>query len=630
MQLKQFISTTIVLALSITCLHAQFTGRNPTAEGGGFDTLRKKNVNVPDTTIYNYSYFDDLDQSEPYVDTLLNNFHRYDPTRKGDYDYLHMGNKGSASTSILYQTNTKSGLDIGIDQYRPYDIKIENFKLFDLNRPLNDLAFTPSQGQDNFIVNAKFARGFSDGISLHIDYQRINQTGFYDNQATKLTSIGSALQYLSENKKYRLITSYFSNNVDEEFNGGILTDTLFGLEFYEQLTSIPVVNTQNAESRRENRNFSIHQYLDLARSGEWDLEAQHRFSLLKDSYRFSDSDIDTDAATDSLLYGDFLIEERGIRSYWKTDQIQNYIGIKLGRGDLIRVSSGLEHSYISNSYESVDNNENSLFFNAGLKTQFAEYIDIKSKLRLGLLDYAGDFDLSGALAFSTNIFQISGTFEAYRRTPSITNRYFEVNGLALWDKPELDKPFGTKISASLSIPTSKTRVQLNQSVETNLIYFTGAQAEPLQTKSGISTTSFLINQKLGLWKFKYDISFLYQIFTEDLFGLPPLSFKHKLYFEDRIFNNNMLIQLGIDHRHIQFDQGLSYSPVNARFYTTGSDFDQYNLYDIFLNFKISEFRVFLVQENMLGLFNNSFNAMLPNYTDYGSRFRLGVRWFLKD
>ncbi len=630
MQSKQIIATIFFFLLSLQALMGQFTGRNPTSTGGGFDTLSKKNVYTPDTSIYNYSYFDDLDHKEPYVDSLLDNFHRYDPTRKESFDYLHLGNKGSASTSILYQGNTRSGLDVGIDQYRPYDIKIENFRLFDLNRPLNDLAFTPSQGQDNFIVNARFARGFSDGISIHIDYQRINQTGFYDNQATKLTSLGSAIQYLSESKKYRFITSYFSNNADEEFNGGILRDDLFGLEFYEQLTSIPVVNTQNAESRRENRNFSIHQYLSLAKKGEWDLEAQHRFSLLKDSYRFSDSDIDTDAATDSLIYGDFLIEQRGIRSYWKTDQVQNYIGMKLGRGDLIRVFAGLEHSYIRNNYESVGADENSLFLNTGLRTQLAKYIDLKSELRLGLLDYVGDFDIGGSLSFSTNIFQIAGKFEAYRRTPSITSRYFEVNGLALWDNPALAKPFGTKLGATLSIPKSKTSVELNQSVETNLIYFINDQAEPLQTSSGISTTSFLVTQKLGLWKLKYDISLLYQIFSEDLFGLPPLSFKHKLYIEDRIFNNNMLIQLGVDHRFIQFNQGLSYSPVNARFYTTGDDFDPYNLYDIFLNFKISEFRVFLVQENMLGLFGNSFNAMLPNYTDYGSRFRLGVRWFLKD
>ena len=621
---------TILLFLLQTSLFAQqptnYSQRyGGTSEKNGSKAEPKKNAVELDSAYYNYYHLTDIEKHTPYIDSTLSEFQQYDPARVGDIDYLHRGNPGSAATSIAYSPRTSSGFNIGYNAYDLYRIDEHNFKFFDLNRPINDLFFSPSQGQASFMVKAKFARSFSEGINLSMNYQRVLQSGFYDNQAVQNTSFGTGLHYASKSKKYQLITNLFVNNVSEQFNGGIATDTLFEDDFFNISQNIPV-RIEDATIRKGEKKFVANQIYQLRDTSDWNIKLKHRLRVTGQDYRFSDA-ITTDSL-DTVVYGDFLLETRGIRNAYKLNIIDNYAAVELVNKKSLSIEAGIDYARYQLDYTDRSETINSSFVRGKINTTFRDVVGFTGDVNLGLLDYAGDFDLGGNAFVDFKGNRLSGGLRLYNYTPNINHQYLSINSLLVWDN-EFNKTYGTAVSGQLYIPKTKTTLGIKQSIENELVYFDNAGL-PVQDDNTQSTTQLQIEQKISLWKFRYAVDFQYQVVSKDLYGLPPLFAKQSLYIEDRIFNDRMLVQLGADYRYIEFDQGLVFNPINASFYPTGESLAPYELLDVFLNFKISTFSVFVKQENFLDLFSTNINYLLPGQPDYNTRLRVGIRWFLLD
>lgn len=578
-----------------------------------------------DSAYYNYYTIGDIENKTPYVDSILSGFQQYDPARLSDVDYLHRGNPGSASTSIAYRPRTESGFNIGYNVYDLYRIDENNFKFFDLNRPINDLFFSPSQGQASFMVKAKFARSFSEGINLSMDYQRLLHGGFYSQQAVKNTSFGSGLHYASKSKKYQLLTNIFVNNVSEQFNGGISTDTLFEEPFYNILANIPV-NIRDAAIRKGEQQFVVNQIYQLRDTSEWNIKLKHKFAISGQDYRFSDET--TDSTLDSLVYGGFIKETRGIRNAYQLNTLDNYAAIELANKKALSIEAGIDFTRYQLDFSDRNETINSSFFRGKIRTTFRDIIGFTGHVNLGFLDYTGDFDIGGNIFLDLKGNRLTGGIKIYNYTPNYNQQFLSINSINIWDN-DFNKTYGTTVYGQLFIPATNTTFKINQSIENEVIYY-DKLGQPVQDSGTLSTTQFGLSQRVNLWKFRYSLDFMYQIVSTDLFGLPPFFAKQSFYFEDRIFNDNMIIQIGADYRYIEFDQGLTFNPINASFYPTGEDFEKYDLLDVFVNFKISKFSVFLKQENFLDLFSTNLNYLIPTQPDYHSRLRLGVRWFLMD
>lgn len=615
----------IVLGSSIV-VEAQLEtieGLNPDGTNKGLDSMITREL--PDTSYFDYYMIDNIDDVKIYSDTILTNVHQFDSSRRRDIDYFTTGNTGSSAMPIAYTPRTKSGFDLGFHQYDLYRIDESNFKFYKLNRPLNDLFFSPSQGQSSFMVKAKFAREFSDGISLSMDYFRVKETGFYNNQATKITSFGAGIAYQSPNNKYRLFVNLYNNNASEQFNGGITTDTLFGTEFYESLVNIPVYS-KDATIRKADRSFVANQFYTLQKTEQWNLKLKHKIEINSSNYLFSDKIVST--STDSILYGQFLTENRGIRTTLDHSFIYNYAGVSLSNKQFLNIEMGMDYKKINLSSDSKSNQLNSVFLRSRLNTLFYNIVGFEGNLSLGLVDYAGDFDLDGKVYIQRGDMNISGGIHLYRYTPSENQKYLEINAVPFWNKA-LEKTFGTKIYGQLSIPKTKTRLDISQSVENQLVYY-NQDGQVAQYSNNISSTTMALTQGFRLWKFNYQGTVQYQVFSEDLYGLPPLFAKQSFYFESRVFKRLMQLQVGLDHRYIEYNQNLNYSPITGALYPTGLQKAEYQLVDAFLNFKISSLSVFVKQENIINLINGKVNYLIPGYPDNAARIRFGLRWFLMD
>ncbi|MFN8339975.1 MAG: putative porin, partial [Saprospiraceae bacterium] len=92
-----------------------------------------------DTTIYKYLYINDIFHKIDFADTLANIafLHKFGLSNQGEY--VNTGNYGSAVQSIIYHPEVNIGFSHGYNQYRYYQIRPENFRFYEQNRPLADV-----------------------------------------------------------------------------------------------------------------------------------------------------------------------------------------------------------------------------------------------------------------------------------------------------------------------------------------------------------------------------------------------------------------------------------------------------------------------------------------------------------
>ena len=108
MQLKNNILYLIIF--NFCCLSLLKAQGPPPGVGSGTASTSSTSIDNPlleeeiDTSEVSYFFSDRPNQLLPFRDTLLNDyFHQYDPTRKRDFDFGHLGNLGSAARPLVWQ-----------------------------------------------------------------------------------------------------------------------------------------------------------------------------------------------------------------------------------------------------------------------------------------------------------------------------------------------------------------------------------------------------------------------------------------------------------------------------------------------------------------------------------------------
>ena len=622
----------LCLLYGVTC-HAQFDKKFDRKDNQKGTKTKKdtSTVSLPKTSIFRYKTIEDRHKFIEYVDTSLAGFQIYDPTYYLADPHLNLGNMGSSNHRIRYRRNQSYGTNYGYYQYDLYKIDGHNFRFFENNRPLNDLYFSPLGGVQNFKVKSLFARPFSNGVHLTLDYQRLNQDGFYRNQMTKSTNLGLGISY--KKKKYELLFNLFVNNNDEEFNGGISEDAseLETNSNFDIRSNVPV-NTDDAIGRQEEAEIQTNQYFDIIDqdSSRWCLKLHHKFSYRSGSFRFSDDNVSS--TSDSISYLEFRVEDRGIRSSFAFRKLSNHFNAILNNKENLNWSVGLEHSYERLEFPVETDKINSVFLHSSLKSKLGKSLQSNTNAVLGLIEYSGDFNLRSRLTLDIKKWgKLSGEVSFYRYTPSIIHRKYSVSEISIWDQ-SLNKPIGSTLKGTLDIPLTRSSISIGQTVERNSIYTVANTFIPVQNDNNFTATHIDLTQHVSLYKFHYRGDLMYQLFSEDLYALPTLTTKQSLYFEGKIFKKRLHLQLGVDYRFMVFDRALRFSPTNGQFYPSASEgsVENLSLMDWFINFKISKLRVFVKMENALDLFQQQTQFLIQDYPGFDNKLRLGVRWILKD
>lgn len=613
----------IILFLSLPYLGFSQDFRNSALNSSIPDSLRTQNEYQLDTTIYDYIYLTHPSRVTTFQDTTLDNFHLYDPIRSENAAYAHLGNMGSEAYPLFYTHNQLPGFRMRPSAFSPYWLNREDLRFFILNRPFSNFFFSPGQSQTDFIFKTQFSRKFKNNLSLSVDYQRINQQGYYTDQNTKSTQLGIGLW-----KKYDRSDLFFTaiiNAQNATQNGGISSYEFFDQDLYNFRERIPT-NVTDGQARITNNEYALthHHYLNDSLFGAWKLTWENTLSYGSKSFKYFDEGLSSDEKTYYQL-ADTLYT--GIRNFTKQKSIHYTTQLRIDKERLFSGKFGISYTHHFVDQEAVSYGINNLIFNSNVSLKF---LPISSQFSLGLLDDRGSYNFE-AVAKLTNWEWLvtKGMLKLYKNTPYRMYDNLYINQEPVYNN-SFDKISGQEINLTLASTHLRTKLELTAQRLQNAIYHSQLYT-PIQSEDAITILQAKLTQKSTLWKLNLEHHLYYQRFSDNVYNLPSLYADIDYYFETRLFKNKMLTRFGVNGRVIEPYFTPAYSPVDGIFYARNNLEQEWTtLVDCYISFKIQSFRSFIKFENMGNVIRDDIYFLITDYPQNDFKIRVGVAWQIKD
>lgn len=623
-------------------LQAQSGGTDRFSNPGGGGGGNQRDIEL-DTFDFFYYYAENPNQEIPFSDTILgNNFRFHDPVRKRDLDYRHLGNLGSAHEPIFWDVPERRGFDIGLHQYDLYQIRGNQLKYYRLERPFSEVSYTIGAEQADGYTTAALSRNFANGLNFSLDYKRINQlseSAQYRNQNSRNTALATGLAFRSLKGSYRSFFSFSANTIEQENNGGLLTEATDGGEF-NSLSSADVF-LETAQSRHAHRELLYTQYFNFG--GKPDslvgfrraFTIAHQIGWLTSLYKYWD---EYDAAQDSSFYNQFPIflpDQRGSRFYLQHRKLENSFRLATFKLDKNRQSGarnqrdllelGLVHSLHLLDYEPGDTSLNNLFLTGRYRFNPNPNLRINLAGHFGILDNAGDYLISGDLFFnlkSVGSLTLQARNQLY--SPNLIQYQLQLSEASIWQN-EWNKTLTTSLSATYELPSFQLSLSGQYHLVNSYIYF-DADGMPRQTGVPVSIIQLVAKKNFKFWKFRLDNIVGIQQASEEVIRLPGIYAKHSLYYSGKWFKV-LDVELGFDLRYNNAYFANYYNPVSGQFQLQNDrKVEFYPATDAFFSMKITKFRAFVRLENASAIIREDLFYQTTYYAHPNSAMRIGLVW----
>lgn len=578
------------------------------------------------TLLYKYTTVTDIRTIYEAADTVEYSAFLKDLDGSKKNQFINTGNYGSAIFPLYWDYQVNTGFNAGYNQYQRYQVKKETFRFYQQNRPVSNLYFSQSGNQDNISVGADFSRSFKNGFSVSLNYKRLSQKGFYNEQDAKSTAFGFGLGYSETSGKYTAFLLFIQNANEEKFNGGILADSLLSERFRK---SIPTKLT-GASGRQQEQTYSLIQYYNLhaATNTRWNLYLSNDFTYQPGYYKFWDKTLDSLAYTVYNLSAD-NITPGGIRRYTDIDRFSDGIFIHGYNVNGLHGKLGLVYDYWTVKDYPVSYSRSDATIVAEGKIPFLRVLEIDTRGKLGILKNIGNFDISGSIGIRVGkIGSINGGIQLFRSEPSYRETHLNLNQLIITDT-SFSNPFGTRIFATLTVPLIHLTASVNQTLINNPVYWDNdgraAQYEGLFTLSQLE-----INHKLNSRFFGLENNVFLQFQGNRLLPLPGIFSTHRLYYNGNWFDSAMQIRIGLEGRFIPSYNGPAFQPLTGAYHLSTTTLPLAPEINFFVHAKISNFRALLGIENFSRYWDKSYIFNVAGYPVFDPTFRLGIQWLLED
>ena len=582
-------------------------------------------------------------------DTTLDAWlHQYDPTRQRLFDYLHLGNTGSAHQSARLEAPFRIGLDLGLHQFDLYMLSPEKMPFYRLEKAFTNVSFLQVGEQAESILKAQFARNFSDGIHLSVDYHRMNMFGTnkYPEQDVQHTSLGLGLWIQDAEGRYDGFLVYTGNTIRQENSGGIQTPPS-GTGTFSSAQSAEVF-LSDAETFHERNALAYTQYYRLNKIRSDSLGTSpgrafllgHHGTFQSNRFRFFDAFPSTTGptATDSSHYQGFLVDARGLRFFLGQQTLDNTFSLattRTGRTgsngrlpadqkDLLEAA--LQHQVHWLEMDQGDTTLQYLLLKGRLNFSPNPGLDIQTYAHLGLWDQAGDYRISGSLSLGLGKF---GRFSAEAinqlYSPTFMEHQFSVSQRSLW-KTDHKRTLHTTLRATYTHPWSEFSAVATYHLINNFIYF-DTNGQPAQLSRPLSVAQLSLSNHLQMGSFHLENAVLLQQFSEQVVALPKLFSKHSFYYAGKWFGV-LDVKTGLDIRLIPAYQPAYYFPLSGQFQLQeGFEAPFYPAIDAFFAMQVNKFRAFAKVEQAAGwLGNDALYYQTAYYAHPGTVFRFGIKW----
>jgi Putative porin len=560
---------------------------------------------VPDEPLL-YTYALTPEKSEPAADTLPDaNFRMYNPARRPLIDYGTTGNLGSSARPMLYEVRPQRGFDFGMHSFELYSLRPQDLRFYRNARAFSDAFF--SQGRNNLeaMVNARFARTFSGGTNVSLDYRTVNNLGQYNYQRDRHNALSAGI-WLPVGKRYDGFLIYTKNVMRQQENGGIVSDDVFsGAQFQGPAAAAIRLSDEKAYTRYDEQSMHLTQHYRFTGGGvgKRALRATHTFEWGKQQYKFSDGDTIRGLLNDTVYFANFLVDDRGLRHFTELNRFDNTFTINTFKAkkpgqpsDLVAL--GLAHSFFKLNQEPNRYTFSNLFLTGNIHFRPSERFEFKANAALGLLDNIGEYQLQGALTLGLGkAGELRASLLSQRRPPGLFQQRLFVSKRPVW-ATNFDKPVENTLSASYALPLIGFEATARTTILNNYTYF-DQRSLPVQTGAPLQILQLVVTENLKLGWFHFDNTVaLQRANRSDVFRLPEWFTKNSVYVTGKVFKKRLLLATGVDFRMNSAFLPDAYQPLTGQFHLQDSLSQQpYPWLDVFLAFKVQSFRFSIRYEN---------------------------------
>ncbi len=566
-------------------------------------------------------------------DTLPDNLHRFTDLARFGYTGQNLGNIGTAYRALFPEPNLKIGRQSGYHAFDAFATTPDDIRYFDTRSPFTDVqAYFGGNGRA--VTKVTFTLNDSTQFNIGGSFNAIRS----DKQLAFLTRGDRQVQGNDFNifgflrpqniPKYLLLfnATQFKHTVNEQ--GGIIDPALDVDNEEADFFAYQDASVLLTEAKHVDQRSGLHIYQQY----DFDSLFQFYHSGTLQSQKIQFDDVIEMNGSDSLFYKppasglsvDTLSEKTRFSAF------TNEIGIK-GQTPKFSYTAYYKNRIVGFDIENNDfKQKRTEHYVGGTLRQ-----NITSKL---FLVASGEFLFDGAYylngIFTGNLFEV--TYARQSRLPSFLESRYEGK------QRQWETNFENQISDYL-----KAEVKLNAGAfylrpflsfhrMSNYIFFNQEKMPDQASRDVVAIQPGLeMDWKINS-KFTWKNTLMYQQVSgasSDAYRLPQWLGLSQISYKNVLFDGKMILQTGIDAHFRSAYQALAYDPMIQQFHLQ-DDFtnDSFVKIDIFLNFKVSNFFLFLnVAHVNQGLFSEENGYFItPFYTGMPQTIDLGLRWMFFD
>jgi hypothetical protein len=600
------------------------------------------------------------------IDTLLKNYHNYNPVYKNTITNSYTGNYGGSYINNDFSKRTFQTEFYLLRTHDAYLLTPSQINFYNTTTPYTLLDYSQSEhrNQSNETrLNVLHSQNISPRLNVTFRYDMAKSDGQYNFQKNKNHFIALYSNYSGE--KINICGGFIFNRISNGENGGMSNDD----DLLNSETNYVSMRLTDASSEYKNAYLFAGGEYKLGKIKETEDSTDFRpvagfiysFMLSNNQRLFKEGATEDNSGFFPVYYlnSGFSNDSVSLNTVTNLVQIKLYESEQKKYSFGKRVFAGIE--YTGRSFAAPGYSEPVFPFHQG---NFANYVYTGTSARWDKRTYANTFvgggifrqagkfwtwnfdgrqymtgfkagqtELNGFISKSVHLSHDS--LSLIRIEGNLLNRvpdYFQQKYFSNRVKWNNDFHNEQLMNASFAFVSPKYNLEagVRYSLINNFIYH-DTLGIPAQTKRELLLISAYVNKEFNLGKFNFLTKLLWQkVSAPQYIHLPELSARISLSY-NMVLAKVMYVQLGADTRYNTLYYADAYQPATGFFFLqTKKKIGNYPYIDAFANFKLKRTRIFFQYMNLASLFLDAPYFTVLHYPMYKATYRLGVAWSFYD
>lgn len=579
------------------------------------------------------------------LDTLIDNFHNYNPVFKNSITSSYVGNLGTPALNNDFFSRI-TNLDYFFLRSREvYLLTPDSIVFYNTRTPYTRLDFSQSENKtvkNETRFNVFHSQNATPYLNFTLRLDMAKSLGQYNAQESKNNFITLYSSYNKEN--IQLYSGIISNVIANNENGGLSDDNLI---------------FNGAESQFLNTNLGESQ--SLFKSTFYFVNGEYRFGKMVETEDESDKfrpifgvlyngiyqrhkhEFIDEESEDNTFFANTYYGNDYFKDSIRFNKISNVFQLKQYENANRKISFGkrafIGQEFVATSFPGItlatqqirtDDNFSNVYVGGGIFRETGKFWNWNFKGKIYLLGRnLGQTELSGVISKPFTI--LKDTLASLKITGTIENRvpdYFQEKYYSnhfQWNN-NFSMEQRMVAGGSFTSPKHHLKVSANYALINNFIY-NNEEGIPAQTGTELLILSAFIDKDFNYRGLHFRTRVLWQKASNETFiHLPDLSAFISGYYKF-VISKVLFTQIGFDTRYNTKYYADAYSPATGLFYLQNKKkYGNYPYIDFFANLRLKRTTVFFKMINAGTNFLDGEYFTTPNYPMPRSSIRFGVSW----